>query len=78
MAAKVDSAAVQDGYQLYRHAFFFWGAGPTLEMPKRHALEVEDVGLREQLPVALPFTAGDRQNLFVAGVAAQRVVVPVV
>ena len=24
MAAKVDSAAVQDGYQLYHHAFFFW------------------------------------------------------
>ena len=23
MAAKVDSAAVQDGYQLYHHAFFF-------------------------------------------------------
>jgi len=27
MAAKVDSAAVQDGYQLYHHAFFFSGAG---------------------------------------------------
>ncbi|HVE79931.1 MAG TPA: DUF763 domain-containing protein, partial [Gemmatimonadaceae bacterium] len=27
MAAKVDSAAVQDGYQLYHHAFFFTGAG---------------------------------------------------
>jgi hypothetical protein len=26
-AAKVDSAAVQDGYQLYHHAFFFTGAG---------------------------------------------------
>jgi len=27
MTAKVDSAAVQDGYQLYHHAFFFSGAG---------------------------------------------------
>ena len=27
MTAKVDSAAVQDGYQLYHHAFFFTGAG---------------------------------------------------
>ena len=27
MAAKVDSAAVQDGYQLYHHAFFFTPAG---------------------------------------------------
>ena len=27
MAAKVDSAAVQDGYQLYHHAFFFTAAG---------------------------------------------------
>lgn len=27
MAAKVDSAAVQDGYQLYHHAFFFSKAG---------------------------------------------------
>jgi uncharacterized protein len=27
MAAKVDSAAVQDGYQLYHHSFFFTGAG---------------------------------------------------
>lgn len=27
MAAKVDSAAVQDGYQLYHHAFFFARAG---------------------------------------------------
>jgi hypothetical protein len=27
MAAKVDSAAVQDGYQLYHHAFFFSGSG---------------------------------------------------
>ncbi len=27
MAAKVDNAAVQDGYQLYHHAFFFSGAG---------------------------------------------------
>jgi uncharacterized protein len=27
MAAKVDSAAVQDGYQLYHHAFFFTTAG---------------------------------------------------
>jgi hypothetical protein len=27
MAAKVDNAAVQDGYQLYHHAFFFTGAG---------------------------------------------------
>ncbi len=27
MAAKVDSAAVQDGYQLYHHAFFFSVAG---------------------------------------------------
>jgi hypothetical protein len=27
MAAKVDSVAVQDGYQLYRHAFFFSEAG---------------------------------------------------
>jgi uncharacterized protein len=27
MAAKVDSAAVQDGYQLYHHAFFFTKAG---------------------------------------------------
>ena len=27
MAAKVDSAAVQDGYQLYHHAFFFTGSG---------------------------------------------------
>jgi uncharacterized protein len=26
-AAKVDSAAVQDGYQLYHHAFFFTGKG---------------------------------------------------
>ena len=25
MAAKVDSATVQDGYQLYHHAFFFRG-----------------------------------------------------
>ena len=28
MAAKVDSAAVQDGYQLYHHAFFFSETGP--------------------------------------------------
>jgi len=27
MAAKVDTAAVQDGYQLYHHAFFFTAAG---------------------------------------------------
>ena len=27
MAAKVDSAAVQDGFQLYHHAFFFTSAG---------------------------------------------------
>ena len=27
MAAKVDSAAVQDGYQLYHHVFFFTSAG---------------------------------------------------
>src|SRR5918999_5054114 len=27
MAAKVDSAAVQDGYQLYHHTFFFTRAG---------------------------------------------------
>ena len=27
MSAKVDSAAVQDGYQLYHHAFFFTGNG---------------------------------------------------
>src|SRR5262245_48916837 len=27
IAAKVDSAAVQDGYQLYHHVFFFTGAG---------------------------------------------------
>jgi uncharacterized protein len=27
MAAKVDSAAVQDGYQLYHHTFFFTAAG---------------------------------------------------
>jgi hypothetical protein len=27
MAAKVDSAAVQDGYQLYHHSFFFTAAG---------------------------------------------------
>jgi uncharacterized protein len=27
MAAKVDTAAVQDGYQLYHHTFFFTGAG---------------------------------------------------
>ena len=27
MAAKVDSAAVQDGYQLYHHAFFFSSTG---------------------------------------------------
>src|SRR5437773_634468 len=27
MAAKVDSAAVQDGYQLYHHAFFFTPSG---------------------------------------------------
>ena len=27
MTAKVDSAAVQDGYQLYHHAFFFTHAG---------------------------------------------------
>jgi uncharacterized protein len=27
MAAKVDSAAVQDGYQLYHHTFLFTGAG---------------------------------------------------
>ena len=27
LAAKVDSAAVQDGYQLYHHAFFFTAAG---------------------------------------------------
>src|SRR5437588_331102 len=26
-AAKVDSAAVQDGYQLYHHVFFFTAAG---------------------------------------------------
>jgi hypothetical protein len=25
MAAKVDSTGVQDGYQLYHHAFFFFG-----------------------------------------------------
>lgn len=28
MAAKVDSAAVQDGYQLYHHAFFFSAEEP--------------------------------------------------
>ena len=27
MAAKVDSAAVQDGYQIYHHSFFFTGRG---------------------------------------------------
>jgi hypothetical protein len=27
MSAKVDSAAVQDGYQLYHHAFFFTSGG---------------------------------------------------
>ena len=27
MSAKVDNTAVQDGYQLYHHAFFFTGAG---------------------------------------------------
>ena len=27
MAAKVDSAALQDGYQLYHHSFFFSGSG---------------------------------------------------
>ena len=27
MSAKVDSAAVQDGYQLYHHAFFFTASG---------------------------------------------------
>src|SRR3954462_3314070 len=27
MSAKVDSAAVQDGYQLYHHAFFYTAAG---------------------------------------------------
>src|SRR5918911_1167538 len=27
MAAKVDSAAVQDGYQIYHHAFFFTSGG---------------------------------------------------
>src|SRR3954470_6725551 len=27
LSAKVDSAAVQDGYQLYHHAFFFTGQG---------------------------------------------------
>src|SRR5688572_12186764 len=27
MSAKVDSAAVQDGYQLYHHAFFFTPSG---------------------------------------------------
>ena len=27
MSAKVDSAAVQDGYQLYHHAFFFTPTG---------------------------------------------------
>src|SRR5437868_5396779 len=27
MSAKVDSAAVQDGYQLYHHCFFFAGSG---------------------------------------------------
>src|SRR6058998_3794400 len=27
MTAKVDSAAVQDGYQLYHHAFFFTASG---------------------------------------------------
>ena len=27
MSAKVDSAAVQDGYQLYHHAFFFTPLG---------------------------------------------------
>src|SRR6478735_7039231 len=27
MSAKVDSAAVQDGFDLYHHSFFFTGAG---------------------------------------------------
>jgi len=35
MAAKVDSATVQDGYQLYRHAFFFSGEGDWYGIPSR-------------------------------------------
>jgi len=35
MAAKVDSAAVQDGYQLYHHAFFFSGAGTGADLRLR-------------------------------------------
>ena len=74
---------------------------PTLDMPKRHALELKDVDPRHLHSVLLAifdraqnfdapnrptrtapgnsirFTARDRQNLFVATVAAQRVVVAV-
>ena len=34
MAAKVDSAAVQDGYQLYHHAFFFTRTGGCASFSK--------------------------------------------
>jgi hypothetical protein len=43
MAAKVDSAAVQDGYQLYHHAFFFSDA--------EHWCIVQQ-GLSDQTPTA--------------------------
>jgi hypothetical protein len=33
MAAKVDSAAVQDGYQLYHHAFFFFEGRSRVRCP---------------------------------------------
>ena len=33
MAAKVDSATVQDGYQLYHHAFFFPGPDTGVDGP---------------------------------------------
>ena len=54
MAAKVDSAAVQDGYQLYHHAFFFSTAG--------HWCVVQQ-GMSDQYahgaPLSLALTVGD-------------------
>jgi hypothetical protein len=36
MSAKVDSAAVQDGYILYHHSFFFYTRGPLVCSATRH------------------------------------------
>ena len=39
MAARVDSAAVQDGYQLYHHAFFFGGRVTGADGPRTRTVE---------------------------------------